>query len=639
MVRIKSIVDILAWVAALLGFVPLFPHVGTVPRIAFGLALVCSVLTARGRQAFGGRVATFVSLAFFLYYLARFDRHNVVGPSADLLVVFLAVRLAGEKNARHYLQIFALSLFCLAASSLFSLSSLFLVYLLLFALLIGTALVILTFYANDTEFAVTPPVLRKIVAVALLLPLGSLPLMAFFFFLLPRTQYPLWEFLNTAVVQQTSFSDKVRPGSAASTAETGSIAFRANAPFLTPDRLYWRGIVLNSFEGDAWVRRDPPAGELAAPEKGDTVVQTIYPEPGSSTYLIALNAPRQIRGIRERASADLVHNRVSAASGRGKYEAVSMVGDALEVPGGIDRDFYLRLPRKLSARMFNLGREAAGLGSDEEKIGRIESFFVRGGFYYATTGMPVSSDPLDDFLFRTKRGNCEFFASSLALLLRAAGIPARLVGGYLGGDYNELGGYYVVTSDMAHVWVEAYVTGKGWVTFDPSSWAVNAASLREKPARTGVSRLRLSLDALNHYWNMAVINYDLDQQLQMFNRASGDLRRIGAFHPPSVRRSLPFLALFLVASAILMVWRRPGQSVEERLVSEFGRRLAGKTGRPYDPSLGLYEVAAGLDVPEAERFAQIYGGAVYRDRRLTAEEVAELKTLLARIDGNGRKGV
>ena len=635
MVRVKSVIDIMAYVAALLGAVPLLPHVGLVPRIAFGLAMAVGILARNWREPLGGRLATFVSLGLFLYYLPQFGRNNVVGPAADLLVVLLAVRLAGEKNPRHYLQIFALSLFCLSASSLFSLSSLFLVYLLLFALIIGAALVILTFYATDREFTVTFPAMRKIVSVALLLPLASLPLMAFFFFLLPRTQYPLWEFLNTSVVQQTSFSEKVRPGSAASSTETRIVAFRANTPRLPQNRLYWRGIVLNSFEGDAWVRRDPPATELAAPGKGETVTQTIYPEPGRSTYLIALNAPRQIRGIREKAAVDLVHTRLATAPGRGKYEAVSAMADALAVTGGINRDFYLRLPRALSTRMLRLGKEAASLAGDEEKIARIESFFVRGGFYYATTGMPVSRDPLDEFLFRTKRGNCEFFASSLAMLLRVAGVPTRLVGGYLGGDYNDLGGYYVVTDDMAHVWVEAYVAGKGWVTYDPSSWAVNAASLRAEPHGSGVSRLRLTLDALNHYWDMAVINYDLDQQLQMFNRASGDLRRIGTFHPPPLRRFMPALSLIPATAVVLFLWRRSRYTVEERLVNEFRRRCSGRGDSPCEPSTGLYELAAGLDMPEAVRFAQVYGRAVYRDRKLTSDEVMELRGLLAQM---GEKG-
>lgn len=630
MVRIRTVLNFFAYGIALLGFIPLFSYLEPVARVVFPAALAAGVLVDRKELPVKGWLPTAVSILFFVFYASRFTRDNLVVPAVNLLVILLAVRLFSEKSGRNYLQIYALSLFCLAGSSLFSLSALFLGYFFLMLLLIAVSLVVLTFATSSSSRAVSRPALRKIISAALILPVGSLPLILLFFFVLPRTQYPLWNFLNVGGGGATGFSEKVAPGSTPAVTEVHSAAFRASCPRLSQNLLYWRGIVLNGFEGNAWVRKEPPGQEEVLAGGGEAVRQTIFPEPGRTPYLLALNIPRTVSGIRYTAAPDRTYLRKGAPSRHEKYEAVSTPGAVIAVrKGGVQR-LYLQLPRHIPPRMAALGAAIVARGGDDAaKIGLLGEYFRRARLNYATTGLPVGHEPLEQFLFVAKRGNCEFFASSFALLLRIAGVPSRLVGGYYGGNYNELGGYYLVTEDMAHVWVEAFVRGKGWVTIDPSSWAVNFPGVgegRQGNART-ISQL---LDAYSYYWNMAVINYDLERQLRLVSGANAGLKRLTV--PTRLLRILLSACVLTVAGAVVLhLIRRRRTAPEERILRAFLRRVQREHGVEIAPGTGLHGLVATLGDPYADRFVEIYAAALYTDRRLTPEELRQLRELVRMV--------
>ena len=267
MVSIKAVLDFLAYGISLLGFIPLFPYLEFVPRIIFPVALVCGVLADRNRYRIHPWLPNVISLLFFVFYAAQFTRDNLVGPAVNLLIILLGVRLFSEKTSRNYLQIFALSLLSFTSVSLFNLSPVFLVYLFLMLVLIAVSLVMLTFYSTSSESTVSLRGLKKILSVALLMPAAALPLMFFLFLILPRTQFPLWNFLNIAGARVTGFSEKVEPGSASTVDDIKKVAFRANSARLPNNLLYWRGIVLNAFEGNAWVSLPPPRARPARGRK------------------------------------------------------------------------------------------------------------------------------------------------------------------------------------------------------------------------------------------------------------------------------------------------------------------------------------------------------------------------------------
>ncbi|HWI40039.1 MAG TPA: transglutaminase family protein, partial [Verrucomicrobiae bacterium] len=241
-------------------------------------------------------------------------------------------------------------------------------------------------------------------------------------------------------------------------------------------------------------------------------------------------------------------------------------------------------------------------------------------------------DHLENFLFEKKRGNCEFCASSLGVLLRLAGVPSRLVGGYLGGDYNEAGGYYRVTQDMAHVWVEAYVEGRGWLRVDPTEWGTDAGSRR----RTGLlKQARMYLDTLDYYWTAAVVTYDLESQLNLVRRAGSTLKV-----PRLALEGRAFLPAAAFATLLLLYALRRRQDADARLLAEFRRIVPRLSGSPWSEGTALREAAAATGSPRAVRFADIFGGAAYRDRRLREEERRELEGLLRELreELRSRKG-
>jgi len=315
-------------------------------------------------------------------------------------------------------------------------------------------------------------------------------------------------------------------------------------------------------------------------------------------------------------------------AGRVKYDVLSVPGSVIRTRGGIDREYYLRLPSPLSLRMAAVGMEIGRKGkNDNEKVELLKEFYLNSKINYAISGLPVSADPLDEFLFVKKRGNCEFFASSFARLLRAAGVPSRLVGGYFGGEYNELGGYYLITEEMAHVWVEAYISGFGWVMIDPSTLSANFQRIGEN-RQTGLAfRLRMYLDSCNYYWNMAVISYDLENQFRLLNKVNFQVKQLPVTFKPGKFLLWAGIALILPVM-IIAVARSRRVSREEKILRMFLRKLKGKCPFEILPSTGLHELAAHSGDPLINKFVEIYGKAVYCDRKLTGEEYRVLKDLL-----------
>jgi transglutaminase-like putative cysteine protease len=628
MVRISTVLNILTCCIAIMGYAPLSPYLETVPRFIFPAALVAGFIADRKGRWLAGSLATVVSILFFAFYAAQLQRDNLIVPAVNLLTVLLSVRLVSEKKVRNYQQIFALSLFSLAASSLFTLDTLFLFYLIALLFLVAVALVILTFHGADNALVLPVAGVKGILSAACLMPSAALPLMCIFFIILPRTQYPLWNFLNASGSRVAGFSEKVEPGSSPSVGEVRKPVFRVNCGKLAKEQLYWRGGVLNAVVANAWVTGELPSGESGYVADTGAVRHTVYPEPGRSAYLFTLNVPLRFSGIRASLSGDFVLKSRFATARRARYDVESVPGGVIRTRDKIDSEYYLRLPSPLSRRMAAVGREIAWEGkTDKERVELLKGFFLTSRINYATSGLPVSADPIDEFLFVKKRGNCEFFASSFALLLRAAGVPARLVGGYLGGEYNDLGGYYLVTEDMAHVWVEAHISGVGWVMIDPSTMSANIRSFGENRDRGLAFRVGMYIDSFNYYWNMAVISYDLEKQFRLLNKVNFQIKQLPVAFKPGKFLFWAGIALILPALVMAVARSRRGTR-EEKILRRFLRKLKGKYPFERLPSTGLHELAAHSGDPRVGKFVEVYCRAVYRDRKLTGEEYRVLKALL-----------
>jgi protein-glutamine gamma-glutamyltransferase len=627
MVKIATPLKNLSYAVCLLAVAPVYPYLDQGVQIFAPIALVAGIaFDRRPLSPVKGWQATLLAVLFFAFYALQLSRTNVIVPAVNLLVLLLALRLLTGKAARHYLQIFILALFTLAGFSLLSLSPIFLLYLVLLVLCITVGLVLLSFFAIDAQMVLTRREFVQVIRTALVLPAASLLLMLLFFVILPRTQHPLWHFLQPPPAEAAvGFSEEVRPGSVAAISSVREVAFRAEGEWLPDGERYWRAIVLNSPRGASWVRERPPIGERESISGGRSVKLIIYPEPKQQSFLPVLDPPRQVDGVRVEMSSDLLFGLNQGLSRRIRYQGWSVSGGRHEA-AAVDGDFYLRRP-ELSPRLRAAAAELVAQGrSDAHKLALLEGFFLRQSLWYATDDLAGGADAIDDFLFTKKRGYCEFFASAFALMLREMGVPARLVGGYLGGEYNAMGGYYLVGEENAHVWVEVLIDGY-WRRHDPTRLALNAGAVTPPGRRLG--RVGSMADAFNYYWNRAVINFDLAQQLELLRAPKLHFSGLRSTMDTS---ALARLTLWLLTPMLLLalafVCHRRRRSPEQRLLRSLLRKVQRHYRGPLPPTIGLHELALRVGDEHCRRFVELYGGAVYRDRPLTEQEQTRLRELL-----------
>jgi len=636
MVTIRSLTALLTYAIGLCGMMPLFLWLTPFPRVMVVLGFAAGIWQdRRGNWPLKPWIQNIAIVPVFCYYALQFSRANPVAPVVSVLAVMLAVRLGGEKTVRHSLQIYALSMFCLASSSLFDLSPVFLVYLALLLFMVAMALVLLTFQEQDAAMAVSRPDLKRILWSGLLMPVLAVPLLLFFFPIMPRTQMPLWLFLAPPATRTTGYSDTVEPGSQSSITESRTLAFRAEMPRQAAGQLYWRGTVFNRTDGTKWTRNRQIPSEQAV-FSGHTISQIIYPEPSAVRTLIMLDRPASLSVQRVTRSPDGVFEVSGPLGRRMSFSAESRNSGAILQRNPLIRPFYLQLPDRLSPRITALAASVMGSGADDRaKVELLENYFRAGGYRYSTKDLATGNTAIEQFLFTRKQGHCEFFASSFALLLRSAGVPCRLVGGYLGGEYNELGGYYLITEDRAHVWVEAYITGSGWVRIDPSTFAANAGEALNTPAPQSLGRrLTLLVDSLNYAWNRSVISYDFEQQVTIAHKLG---TRLQGLDPSRMFRSgAPYVAGGLLLVGVLVFIRQAPRfrTREQRILRRFldeVERLSGISA--VESGAGLFELSSQVDNAHVADFVAIYAGAVYHDRRLTDDEYRRLQEILGILKG------
>jgi transglutaminase-like putative cysteine protease len=324
---------------------------------------------------------------------------------------------------------------------------------------------------------------------------------------------------------------------------------------------------------------------------------------------------------------------------------------------------YLQMPPG-HERVVELAKRVAGdAADDQQKAERVERFLKRGAYTYSLVQPDVGKRwPLEAFLFDEKRGHCEYYSSAMAIMLRAISVPTRNVTGFVGGQFNPYGNYYALRQGDAHSWVEVYVKGRGWVTFDPTP-----TSRADAGPRSGLwSDLNALIDAIRTRWMTSVVGYDLRAQvglLHKIGRLLAALRgsegqsasdRMHGAHGLGVHLGRAFLlrALAGVLLAGLFVWLliwalRPPRTAAGRLLSKQQaqavglylelERALGKRGHARPPSLTPLEHARQLrelgfaQQAEVDRVTRGYLEARYGGRPLRTAEVVELRDAIARV--------
>lgn len=456
--------------------------------------------------------------------------HTLFGREVGvtLLILLTTLKFMELRGARDAMVLIYLACFIVITNFFYSQSIPTALYMLATLLVIAAAWVHM--YAPRIA-------LRPRLRVAGTLLLQAVPLTLVLFVLFPRVQGPLWGLPQDAFAS-SGLSDTMAPGSISRLTLSGEVAFRVTYAGQPPrrDQMYWRGPVLSEFDGRTWTPGRAFSTDIPQfTETSQPVDYSVTLEPHNKRWLFALEMPERV-SVPVRLTSDFRLVRAEPVKARLRYEARSFLGYRAN-PDEADRQLRraLQLPPSVNPRARELAQQWRGAsGNDEGVVRSALDYFSRENFSYTLEPPPLpGSNGIDEFLFGTRAGFCEHYASSFVFLMRAAGIPARVVTGYQGGEYNGVGNYYIVRQSDAHAWAEVWLGEQGWMRVDPTAAIAPervernlAAAVTDAAALPFMARnppqwlrdLRLNWDALANRWNQWVLGYDSELQFAFLTR-------------------------------------------------------------------------------------------------------------------------
>lgn len=486
-----------------------------------------------------------IAFAALLGVLASYRTLNGVEAGTALLVVMAGMKLLETRTVRDLTVIVFLAYFALFAAFLYDQSLLRLPYLLGAAWLLTITL--MRIHESTASLRV-----REAAAMTGKMLLQAAPLAVLLFLFFPRLPGHFWA-VPTHSQANTGVDDEISPGDISELSISSAIAFRvkfAGAP-PPPRERYWRGPVLHDFDGRTWRRGQMLFLPQALAPSGPAYRYKLTLEPHQRRWVFALDAVTDWPARRTMRTADfqLLTMRGDPVRTLTSFELTSSTRYRVAEPlPKAMRVADLRLPAGRNPRSIALAqRLRAQAGDDAAFVAAVLRKFREEEYFYTLEPPRLETDSVDDFLFNTRRGFCEHFASAFTTLARAAGVPARIVAGYQGGEFNPLGGYFIVRQSEAHAWSEVWLAGRGWVRVDPTaavaperieSGGLDAAMSADEPVpgrllrQSGLlSRIRLAWDAANTFWNDQVVGFGEAQQrrlLERFNIEEPSWKHLGA---------------------------------------------------------------------------------------------------------------
>ncbi len=623
-------------------------HLGQVPSwvviMACGGAL-WALAAAHGRARLPGRLFK-VALTLILtgIVLAIFHTLNGLNAGSALLVLMGAVKLLEATSRRDRLIVVGVAFYLLLAACLASQELVRTPLYLLEAWVCCTALL----FAAHPEAALRSVVAGRLSARSLAL---ALPLALLLFALFPRLAGSFWS-LGGSGQAQTGLTDTMSPGSISELGTSVDPVFRVwfTGPLPPPQERYWRGPVLHDFDGYSWTRLHGGFYQAETLHySGPGYHYQIRLEPDSTPWWPALdtvqsaNAPgTSITPDRQLVAYRPVHDAVT-------YSAVSHTRtESHDALSRIARRFDSDFPRQRNPRTQALATRLRAAAPDVPAyVNSVLSLFRAGHFEYTLTPPLLDLDSVDDFLFNTRRGFCGHFASAFAMLMRAGGVPARVVSGYQGGEWNPIGGYLLIRRADAHAWVEVWEDGRGWVRVDPTA-VVAPERLRRGildllPGTDSVQQRLLNefswlqqghqaWDALNAWWSTQVVAYSYGSQLRLLNRLG--------FDDPGWQQLGWLLAASLSVWLVVIGWQigrvRPAGG-PDRLARAYLRLCArlARCGPVRQPHQGPLTYAATLSgaapaAQQARELLNLYARLRYGRVAPTAPQLREFERRISR---------
>lgn len=519
----------------------LAPHAAHLP---LWVSLLCAatlawrgLITLRGKRMPSALVLLPIAVAAMAGI--QYSYQALLGRDAGvaMLVLLVAFKML-EMHARRDLYVVIFLCFFLVLTNFF------------YAQGIGTALLmvaaVLALLTTQLSFQFTGkvPPLRARLAMGARMLLFAAPVAVLLFFVFPRLGGPLWSMQGGGGNSATSgLSERMAPGQMSNLAMSDEPAFRVrfDGPVPPKAQLYWRALVLDAFDGAAWTRGGsiPTGSGTSLRVRGQPQRYQVTLEPSGARWLFTLEMPGhmpEVPGYRTQVSHQLELSTERPLDARVRYSMISYPDYALDGREALDRpNQWLLLPYGYNPKALAAGLALRREAQPARRVEAVLRQFREQPYIYTLEPPLLGRHSVDEFLYGTRAGFCEHYSGAFVFLMRAAGIPARVVTGYQGGELNPIDGYVTVRQSDAHAWAEVWLRGRGWVRVDPTAAVApervrrNLAAAVQPPAPFGIDalrglsmfetggdslmgRLRHALGAVNNGWNQWVLNYTPERQ-------------------------------------------------------------------------------------------------------------------------------
>jgi len=642
----------------------ILPHV---VRMPWWLTLICGVCIAgrvliyQGRMSFPGRkLKALLVLVLTVLMFVWFGR-QIFSTDATVAVLLtgITLKLLEMQRKRDVLLVLYLCYFTIISEFIYSQSIPIAIYMALCVVFITSALMSLN---QNPESHQSWRTFRYSTSILL----QSVPLMLVFFVLFPRLG-PLWSMPLQTASSTTGLSESMAPGDIGNLARSAEVAFRvkfnSNAP--PYNQLYWRALTLDEFNGRQWSRGSSPDAQLLA--AGNMVIRPWYAdieylgeptryniilEATNQNWLFTLQMPR-INDNRMLMRSDYQLSTQRRITQRFTYDMDSHLEFRAEIASdGREQRRARLIPRQANTRAIAWANELrTSVATDQDFVNAVLQNFRNEEFFYTLSPALLGDNPIDEFLFNTREGFCEHYASAFTFLMRAVGIPARVVTGYMGGEYNPYDGTLTVRQYDAHAWSEIWLPEQGWIRVDPTAAVAphrieqgSDAALQEQAEFMQdnvfslvrfrntrlINELRYRIEMVDYAWNRFVLNYDGDTQGQLFRRLFGDMNRTFIIFG---LLGLLFVMVGITVFFLLRVSATPDKSAATRLYLQFCAQLGrqGFARQPGETPLDFMRRVSSMNPQwrnEIEAITRAYVELAYTNQ---AEDPANLQALKRQV--------
>ena len=622
--------------------VSIFPLLFTLPfwvALIWGTALLWRVLIFRGALGFpNSLVKVFLGILCVGLIVGSYAGVAGVEPMVSFLVCSFVLKLIEMRTQKDALIVLFIGFVAIAAQFLFAQSMLAALYgVVAFWVLVTAWRAVITNRSRPW---------RNQLKTSAVMMLQSSPMLLVMFVIMPRLG-PLWSVPLPQGSGKTGFSDSLELGDIGELVKSYEIAFHVEFDGVPPrpEALYWRGLVLDQFDGKHWRAKGnwvftQPNGRGRGQNR-KAVSYSIVMEPHFQQWLFSLGYPLQAVSQQmdiRRTSAGLLHTELPVSQ-KVQYSVVSVIDTQLIETGltSAEREALLQVPQNSNPRTQQLAQQWRTQIGDDQGIIAAALNMVRERFYYTLSPPLLGVHSVDDFLFETQKGFCEHFASSFVLLMRAADIPARIVVGYQGGSFNPQG-FLTVRQADAHAWAEVWLVGKGWVSIDPTAAVAPnriqmgidealGASDRELLGRAHWQKkwfntITQRWDAMGYSWQRWVLNYDNNQKDAFLTRW------LGSVSPWRVGLAFVGLCLLTLFGVAVFYWAnqlKTLQSKEDKTLSPLLKQLA-KRGYVREPHETLADFCARVTKtnapikPQLARVVQRYYAVKYQGQNSSGQQ-------------------